>query len=649
MNALAKTPSREKRLFQETIKSARLGIAEAQYEVGLMYANGVGVTQSIGQAIHWVQLSAQRGFANAQYLLGTRYETGTGVAQSIQLAMLWFGRAAEQSHTKAMFRLGKLHARGHAGQAVELYRQAAEAGLAEAQHALALGYANGTGVAKDAGWALHWHRAAAEQGFASSQFALGELFSQGVAVALDMEVALRWYRQAAAQYHLPAKVAIERLEQGSAAATRMRGRGRGRSRAAAAGAERRSEESAWIRAAEAGDADARYHLGHMYALGLGVEADQDAAARWYGIAAEQNHARAQLALASVLERTAKAAAVPWYTRAAEQGEAQAQFALGRIYCAGETFAPDFLQGMSWYVKAAEQGHELALVTLGNLFDGEMHHVAVHCFAQAAARGSAQAQYRLGQHYVNGRGIAAHPGQAFRWFEKAALQRHAGAEYEVGLAYLHGVGVEKAPEQAFVWLQRAAQQGHAKAQWNLASMYAAGTAPQGGDPTQALDWCLRAAEQGLVAAQSHLGVLYAQMSKPDLALQWWRKAAAQNDPTACYNLALAHLQGEGFEKDATLAFEALQVAAQAGLVLAQSRLALLYASGQGVAQDPVEAHKWFVLAAAGKDEAARVNLARSQAVCTAAQSAEGARRAQVWAREWGGRHTRQAQTGRDERQ
>ena len=619
--------ARDKRIFQQTIKSARLGVPEAQYEVALMYANGIGVPQSVEQAVNWLQQAAQRGMAGAQYLLGTRFESGIGVPQSVQLAMLWFGRAAEQNHVKAIYRLGRLHARTHMEQALALYQQAAEAGLAEAQYALANAYEKGLGSDVDPVWAVHWYRSAADQGLASAQFALGEMMLRGDGVLPDAEMALRLFRLAASQFHIGAKVAIERMELSTVAGERMRRHGKGRRQST--GAERRGDASGWIRAAETGDAEARYQLGQMYALGLGLEVDTTEAQRWYSIAAQQNHPRAQLALAGLLERQGNSQALEWYQRSAAQGEAQAQFALGRILCAGQTVTPDFLRGIGWYVKAAEQDHDLALVTLGNLFNSEMHHVAVHCFAQAAARGSAQAQFLLGEQYARGLGVAKHPARAFLWFEKAAVQRHAGAECAVGVAYLTGQGAEKNPKLAFHWLQRAAEQGVALAQWHLGAMFAAGHEGQPRDLTQALDWCQRAADQGFVAAQANLGVLYALLRRPDLAVQWWQKAAEQEDPEACYNLALAYMKGEGVDKDPQQAFPLLVAAAEAGVTAAQSKLGLMYVMGQGVSLDAVEGHKWLFLAAANGDPAAQVNLARSRSLCTTAQILEGERRGQAW--------------------
>ena len=49
-------------------------------------------------------------------------------------------------------------------------------------------------------------------------------------------------------------------------------------------------------------------------------------------------------------------------------------------------------------------------------------------------------------------------------------------------------------------------------------------------------------------------------------------------------------------------------------------------GDGVAPDPIEAHRWFSLAATAGDAVARANLARSMARLSQAQIAEAERRA-----------------------
>ncbi len=49
----------------------------------------------------------------------------------------------------------------------------------------------------------------------------------------------------------------------------------------------------WLPMAEAGDAEAQYHVGAMYLAAEGVPLDLKAAAHWLGLAAEQGHAAAQ--------------------------------------------------------------------------------------------------------------------------------------------------------------------------------------------------------------------------------------------------------------------------------------------------------------------------------------------------------------------
>ena len=105
--------AKQRRAFNNTLKTARIGLPESQYEVGLMYANGVGVEQDLEQALIWLRQSAERGFAAAQYLLATRCASGTAAELDGHQAFRWFTKAAEQGHPKAIFRLGKFYSASH--------------------------------------------------------------------------------------------------------------------------------------------------------------------------------------------------------------------------------------------------------------------------------------------------------------------------------------------------------------------------------------------------------------------------------------------------------------------------------------------------------------------------------------------------------
>ncbi|EFH23820.1 Sel1 repeat protein, partial [Neisseria polysaccharea ATCC 43768] len=62
--------------FQETLQAAEQGNAQAQLNLGWMYANGQGVRQDDAQATQWFRKSAEQGNAKAQFNLGLMYANG---------------------------------------------------------------------------------------------------------------------------------------------------------------------------------------------------------------------------------------------------------------------------------------------------------------------------------------------------------------------------------------------------------------------------------------------------------------------------------------------------------------------------------------------------------------------------------------------
>ncbi|MAW33873.1 MAG: hypothetical protein CMK56_05640 [Proteobacteria bacterium] len=61
----------------------------------------------------------------------------------------------------------------------------------------------------------------------------------------------------------------------------------------------------------------------------------------------------------------------WYVLAAQQGHARAQFNVGVFYYLGETVRQAYHEAFKWYTFAAEQGHAGAQTNLGIMFsEGE---------------------------------------------------------------------------------------------------------------------------------------------------------------------------------------------------------------------------------------------------------------------------------------
>ena len=76
--------------FEVTKLLAEQGEAFAQYNLGVMYENGVGVPENVADAVKWYRLAAEQGRARAQNNLGVMYENGEGVSENNAEAIKWF-------------------------------------------------------------------------------------------------------------------------------------------------------------------------------------------------------------------------------------------------------------------------------------------------------------------------------------------------------------------------------------------------------------------------------------------------------------------------------------------------------------------------------------------------------------------------------
>ena len=91
---------------------AQQGDADAQYNLGLMYGNGQGVTQDYKEALKWYRLAAAQGHSTAQSNIGFMYNKGLGVTQDYKEALWWFRLAAAQGNVGAQSNLGAMYGNG---------------------------------------------------------------------------------------------------------------------------------------------------------------------------------------------------------------------------------------------------------------------------------------------------------------------------------------------------------------------------------------------------------------------------------------------------------------------------------------------------------------------------------------------------------
>lgn len=147
--------------FEETYALASEGDANAQNNLGVLYATGRGVGQDDEEAARWYRLAADQKHAGGQGNLGLMYGAGRGVAKDLREAARWTRLAAEQGDAWAQNELGLMYLTGlgvsqHYAEAVTWFRRAAEQGFVAGQYDLGMMYANGHGVAKDLVQASMW-------------------------------------------------------------------------------------------------------------------------------------------------------------------------------------------------------------------------------------------------------------------------------------------------------------------------------------------------------------------------------------------------------------------------------------------------------------------------------------------------------------
>ncbi|MBN6065384.1 sel1 repeat family protein [Aggregatibacter actinomycetemcomitans] len=305
--------------FSALENCAKKGDYFTQYNLGVMYRDGINVPKDANKAFYWLNLAAQQGFDKAELNLGQLYELGIGVNQDPKLAFEWTYKSAMQGELTAVNNLGTYCLMGFGTQknikrAIELYQLAAENGSAEAQLNLGSLYFSGYGIPKDVNKALFWVTQSAKQEHDQGMALLGV-----------------FYRELG-QY---------------------------------------SESLQWSKkASEKGNALAQANLAYQYSFGEGVEVDKRNAESWLKKAIEKDEMSANVVIGSIYEvgntvfSKDKNKALQFYLKAAEKGEGAAQNNVGRLLINNSN--EDKL-AISWFQKAAEKHVSEAMYSLYQIY------------------------------------------------------------------------------------------------------------------------------------------------------------------------------------------------------------------------------------------------------------------------------------------
>ena len=156
-------------------RAAAHGLAQAQYELGGLYLNGLGVAEDAVEGLRLTQLAADQGYADA--LLAVAVEAS--IQQSAK--GVFFDRDDPKDPTVPLF-----------AKALAAFERDAAAGSAYAMRQIAQMYYNREVVAKESAYANY--KKLADRGDRNALFIVGVLTETGQGIAKDEAEAARIYR-----------------------------------------------------------------------------------------------------------------------------------------------------------------------------------------------------------------------------------------------------------------------------------------------------------------------------------------------------------------------------------------------------------------------------------------------------------------------
>lgn len=257
-------------------------------------------------------------------------------------------------------------------------------------------------------------------------------------------------------------------------------------------------------------------------------------------------------------------------KGAQEGNIESMNLLARAYYNGIGRVADHNKAYSLWQKAAEMGDAEGLFWIGALYGtgdivSQDYTISTQYLQKSADQGFADALYQLGVYKLHGFGCQADWREALKYCKAAAEKGCADAANEVGYIYDRGEhGVKKDDKKAFEWFLKAAEMNH----------------------TEAIRYVIRAYHDGLVEDEDGDEYLY-----------WVEKGIELDIPEVYLQIGVFMFLDENYEE----AFDLLEAASEAGVMVANSLLAIMLIRGLGVETDVEEAIAYLREGACCNDE------------------------------------------------
>ncbi|AYV84326.1 MAG: hypothetical protein Hyperionvirus22_27 [Hyperionvirus sp.] len=156
--------------------------------------------------------------------------------------------------------------------------------------------------------------------------------------------------------------------------------------------------------------------------------------------------------------------------------------------------------------------------------------------------------------------------------------------------------ERKEIETFFFEGRTELEGNSYYQYFLGHMYFSGNCVEKKDQERAIDYFGKAAEQNNVNALCCLGDIkekgYGFEIDIPKALELYRRAAELGDGDSASRLGQLYNQGEKVERDEKEAFRWWLMSAERGVIEDMNNIAIMYCYGRGVAENTERGFRWF---------------------------------------------------------
>lgn len=349
------------------------------------------------KALPFCSAQANENDVDAQYLLGYMAQEGLGMPSNYYQAINWYQKAAAQNHPAASLALGTAYSTGiylpiDYKKSFQFFSRAAKQTIPEAQFLLAISYQIGLGTPMNYERAAYWFNEASANGYVLAEELNNQTpkNSQAAPLAENKLPGHEFYTRAMQIADTKEKIRIDLLEQAAYQSHSLAQYQLGLHYFHGLGVPQDDAKAHdWFsKAAHSDYAPAHSYLAWMNAIGLGVEKNIDDASSYFYQAqqkyqplqvtkrnnavttknktnnADKSQQSAQIKVSQAPTDPKKA--LKWYQEAAQKGDITAQSYLGELYQTGKSVPQNFVEAYAWLNLATSNGSQKALVTRDRL-------------------------------------------------------------------------------------------------------------------------------------------------------------------------------------------------------------------------------------------------------------------------------------------